>query len=329
MYRPILKCVIAVALLGSAQLASAAAPTGAAPSGKQVGIITILEGRATVIRGLSQFDAQEGARLLPNDLVRTDDSGFLRLEYPDQTWLELGPQTTLQLSHPGQKKPAARPGPYLLEGWLKLGCPKEASSSCSLTSKDVDVADLTGTVIVRTTKTDSTLFAEAATARLTNRGLRGATPLNLNAGDFVMTGPGKPVSVQKRPTADFLAALPRPYRDTLPSRYSLFEARAVTPPAQRPFSYVEVEPWLNAEAPVRRQFVVLWHRKALEPGFREPLDRDLALHPEWDRTLHPEKYEITEPTPTGPAERQLAPAAQPVPKRGHISSIKPDEEEGK
>ena len=122
----------------------------------------------------------------------------------------------------------------------------------------------------------------------------------MNAGDFLRIGQGQPASVQARPTADFIAALPRAYRDTLPYRYSLFEARAVVPKEQRAFSYADVEPWINAEAPVRRQFVVLWRRKAFEPAFRESLDRDLAMHPEWDPVLHPENYEISAPTPTGP-----------------------------
>jgi hypothetical protein len=327
MYRPILpsgsrlrtrgnatlKCAIAVALLGAGQFAGAAAPTGNVPSAKQVGIITILQGRATVIRGLAQFDALEGVRLLPNDLVRTDESTFLRLEYADQTWLELGSQTLLQLQHPAQKKPSTQPGLYLLEGWLKLECRSNPSASCSLSSKDMDVADLAGTVILRATGADLAVFAEQGTARSRNRGMRGATPLNLNAGDFVTVSGGRPAIVQARPSPDFLAALPRAYLDTLPYRYSLFEARAATPPNQRAFSYADVEPWINAEGPVRRQFVVLWRRKAVEPAFRESLDRDLARHPEWDRTLHPEKYEISEPAPNAPPEPKTPPLLQPSP----------------
>lgn len=317
MYRPILpsgsrprmrgyarlKCVMAVALLGGAQLPCAAAPTAATPAGKQVGIVTILEGRATVIRGLSQFDAQEGVRLLPNDLVRTDANTFLRLEYVDKTYLELGPETQLQLQHPGLKKPSWRPGVYLLEGWLKLECHPDPGSTCSLTSRIMDVADLTGTLILRATGPDFAAFAEQGSARLSNRGIKGATT-NLGSGDFVSVSQGKLANVQKRATPEFLAALPRAYRDTLPIRYSIYEGRAATTPNQRAFSYADVEPWINAEAPVRRQFVVLWRRKAFEPGFREPLDRDLAMHPEWDRVLHPEKYEVIEPAPNVPPERK-------------------------
>jgi len=305
------KCVIVLALLGGAPLAGAATPTANVPSAKQVGIVTILEGRATVIRGLSQFDALEGVRLLPNDLVRTDESTFVRVEYADQTWMELGPETLLQLNHPAQKKLSNRPGLYLLAGWLKLECKSDPPASRSLASKDLDVVDLSGAVILRATGSDLAIFAEQGTARLINRGKRGATPMILNEGDFLIVGHGKPASVQRRPSADFVAALPHAYRDTLPYRYSLFEARAATQQDQRAFSYADVEPWINAEAPVRRQFVVLWRRKAVEPAFRESLDRDLARHPEWDPVLHPEEYEIRAPTPTGQPGRKRPPVLAP------------------
>src|SRR6266850_2474556 len=136
------KCMIAFGLIAGAQLAGAAKPTENLPLARQVGIVTILEGRATVIRGLSQFDAVQGVRLLPDDLVRTEESAFLRVEYADQTWIELGPETLLQLNHPAQRKRANRPGLYLLAGWLKLECKADAAASPSVASKDIDLVDL-------------------------------------------------------------------------------------------------------------------------------------------------------------------------------------------
>jgi hypothetical protein len=56
----VFKCIIGTALLVAAQAAGAATPRG---------IVTILEGRATAIRALSQFDAAEAMRLLGDDLV--------------------------------------------------------------------------------------------------------------------------------------------------------------------------------------------------------------------------------------------------------------------
>jgi hypothetical protein len=74
--------------------------------------------------------------------------------------------------------------------------------------------------------------------------------------------------------------------------------------------------WLNAEPTVRRQFVVLWRRKADNEAFRAALDHDLSKHPEWDPVLHPEKYEppasATLNTPSTPPAPPAT--AAPIPK---------------
>jgi hypothetical protein len=306
----VLKCVIALTLLASASWAAAAA--------KPVGIVTILQGRATVIRALTQFDALEGVRLLADDLVRTGKDTFLRVEYEDETRLELGPETVLQLNHPAGKR-ATRPALYLLTGWLKIGSGKASGDKLSLALPGVDLVDLSGATVVRATQEADSIFAEQGTARWIDRAPHGAEPITLSQGDFLVAGPDKSPKVQGRPTADFMGVLPRAYRDTIPYRYGLFKSRAVTPKEQRSFSYAEVQPWLEAEPSVRRQFVALWRRKAHEPDFRAALDRDLPLHPEWDPVLHPEKYEPKVPPHTGPAGVNAPAAATPAP----VSSATP------
>jgi hypothetical protein len=291
---------ITLALVGSAQLAAAATKPPTA-------IVTILEGRATVIRALSEFEAAEGLRLLPNDLLRTEKDTVLRIEYEDETSLELGPETLLQLNHPASKR-ANRPALYLLAGWLKLGSGHgDAAAGDSFASVGMDVANLSGVIVVRADEAAHAIFEEQGSARWIDRSTRGAQSLTLKAGDFLVAGPNLPPQLEGRPAPQFLEALPRPYRDTLPLRYDRFKSRIVVPKGQVPFSYADVERWLNAEPSVRRQFVVLWHRKADNPAFRASLDRDLPMHPEWDRVLHPERYEPQEQQ----AGSRTSPAAAP------------------
>jgi len=304
--RLVFRCVITLALLGSAQLAGAATPKSNVTAVGRIGIITILQGGATVIRGLSRFEAAEGIRLLAGDLIRTQPNSLLRVEYPDECSLEAGPDTQLQLSHPAEKKRGNRPALYLMQGWLKLGCKASSGADASLASKDLDVVGASGVIVIRASGESRAVFAEQGTARVIKRRTGEAATITLNPGDFLVDEPGNASDVQARPTAAFMEALPRAYRDTLPFRYSMFVSRAVEPQNQRTFAYADVEPWLNAEASVRRQFVGLWIRKVNDPAFRGPLDRDLAMHPEWDRILHPEKYEVEEPA------------------RPHSASVKPD-----
>lgn len=295
------KCVIAIALLASAPAGGATRPGG---------IVTILQGRATVIRALTQFDAAEGMRLLADDLVRTDKDTFLRIEYEDQSSIEVGPQTQLQVNHPVARKKSNRPALYVLEGWLKLGAGKaDSSGKPGFASVAMDVVDVTGIMVMHGAGGSHELFAEQGTARWLDRNPQGAEPLTLKQGDFLVAAQDRAPKVQPRPSSDFAGELPRAYRDTLPFRYNLFKDRAVAPKSPVPFTYADVESWLNAEPSIRRQFVTLWRRKADNPAFRASLDHDLQKHPEWDPVLHPEKYE----PPPPPATPSPAAASQPAP----------------
>jgi len=308
---------IAIACLGLLALAGApwgveAAPpkAGVTPSNR-IGIVTILEGKATVIRGLSQFDAAEGVRLYPGDLVRTEPKSLMRVEYVDECSLEAGPQTQLQLFHPADKRRASRPALYLMQGWLKLAC--KAGSDAAFASKDLDVVGISRVVVGHATGDRRAIFAEQGTARVIKRQKNDTAAVTLNPGDFLVVQPGEAADVQPRPTAQFMEALPRAYRDTLPSRYSNYVTRETEPQNPRGFVYSDVEPWVNGETAIRRQFVGLWIRKANDPAFRGALDRDLAMHPEWDRILHPEKYEVEETTPSRAASANPNAASQPQP----------------
>jgi hypothetical protein len=300
--------MLGVALLVGAQAAATDKPTP---------VVTILQGSATVIRALSQFDAAEGMPLLADDLVRTNKDTFLRIEYADQTSIELGPGTQLQVNHPSRRR-GARPALYLLEGWLKVA-PGQVGAGVkpAFASVGLDVVDLAGVMVMRTTNVARELFAEQGTARCIAKSARGAEPIMLRQGDFVIAAPDKAPKRESRPPAEFTDALPRPYRDTLPFRYDLFKDRPVTPQGQLPFSYADVEPWLNGEPSIRRQFVSLWRRKANDTAFRASLDRDLQKHPEWDRVLHPEKYEeeYQPPQPPRPVPAAVNPTqtSQPAP----------------
>jgi hypothetical protein len=289
------------------------------------GIVTILNGHAAVIRALSTFDATQGTRLLANDIIKTDGDGLLRVEYPDHTWIDIGPDTQLQLSHPAEKR-AKRPALYVLRGWVKMGCTADCPGRRSLETASLDVLESSGVVVLRIGPASTALFVEQGTALWIDRsGGRGSSPATLTQGSFLeINGDAQP-KLQPRPSANFLTDMPRVYRDTLPLGYPRFVGSAPAAANLRVFSYADVEPWLDAEPAIRKQFVTVWHAKIRDPAFRASLDHDLHLHPEWDRTLHPEKYEPKEPPPAHPTvdgasaappavdAAAAAPTAVPVP----------------
>jgi hypothetical protein len=269
-------------------------------------IVTILQGKAIVIRGVTEFDVAEGMRLLADDIVRSETDTFLRLEYPDQSWLELGPQTELQL-RPLSNRRNKRPGLYLQSGWLKLEGKAGPDAAQGIAIPGADMVDLSGVLVVHLEQQSLAVFAEKGAGRWVDRAPKATATLTLKNGDFLLTGPDNVPKVQNRPTPQFLEMLPRPYRDTLPARYSIYANRTVNPKGERAFSYSEVERWLDGEPAIRRQFVTTWRRKLHEADFRDSLDRQMQMHMEWDPVLHPEKYlppeevDAAHPKPTATA----------------------------
>lgn len=310
-------CLILLSALGSTPLA-AAGKHAASGGGRASGIVTILQGNAVVIHALSAFDVLEGSRVYADDIIRTDKDAFLRIEYADKTWLELGPQTSVQISHPAGRRGKSI-GLYVMGGWLKLGTDATANAHQALESIGMDLTDLSGIIVMRGSGDSHEIFAEQGSARWINRAVKGGEPVTLNKGDFLTVTPTSAPVVQSRPSADFITAMPRPYRDTLPIRYGVYSDRDPTIGAERAFTYSEVQPWLNAEPQVRTQFLVTWRRKLQDSAFRQSLDSEMSLHHEWDPILHPEKYEkhddepVKAVPPAGTAPLAPSPTATPKP----------------
>jgi hypothetical protein len=274
----VLRSVIVVALLGQFARALAAEPSA---------IATIVEGKVVVIRALSKLEPVDGVRLVADDLVHTSKDGFLRIEYEDGTTVDVGADTRLQLNHPARRK-FARPGLYLLSGWLKLTSGKsEARQSAAFGSPHLDVMNLDGAVVVHATPGSDAVFIEQGTASWSDRRTRAATTFALRAGEFLSFRRDEAPGLQDRPGTDFVAAVPHLFRDALPQRLARFRDVPVLAKYQGTFSYPEVEPWVNAELAIRHQFVYLWRSKAKIEEFRQPLERGLAMHPDWGPVLYP------------------------------------------
>jgi hypothetical protein len=302
----VFRSAIAAALLGSTPWAGAAEASG---------IATIVEGKAVVIRAMSKMDAAEGVRLRADDLVHTGQDTFMRIEYDDGASVDLGPDTLLQLNPPVRRK-SERPGLYLLSGWLKLISGKsEARSAPSFGAPQFDLLDLSGAVIARVDAGSGAVFVEQGTARWVDRRGRSALPVTLNGGDFLTFQRDEAPLLQGRPARDFVSSLPRAFRDSLPSRVAKFRGHEVVARNQGGFSYSEVEPWVNAEASIRRQFVRLWRAKADDEAFRASLERSLSQHPEWGPVLYPELYEPKPPPQAVPSGSGAVsgPVAGPLP----------------
>ena len=252
--------------------------------------ITILEGNAAILRGGSRLAAAEGVRLQIDDVVETATGTFLRIEYAPGPILDMGASTRLMLGSYASTG-SARPALYLLSGWLKLtGRGEAARQVVSVASPRMDITDWKGADVVHVGGDTSMVFVESGQARVLDR--RFGTSTELQDGEYVeLKGQKAPVPAP-RPPAAFVAAVPAPFRDSLPARLPLFAERRVVPRYSGTFNYSDVEAWLN-DRDLGHRLVRVWEVKANDPAFRASLIANLAAHPEWFPVLYPDCCEST------------------------------------
>jgi hypothetical protein len=242
-------------------------------------------------------------RLVPGDVFEQPEGGFARLEFFDGPVLDLGGGARLLLSASPTGTRTERGGPYLLAGWLKLiaprsvqGRPAEAAGTdpkaadgrpLALTCPTLGLSDQEGIAVLRVDGVDATVFVEAGTVRATDR-RRGGSARALTGGQFSVQSANRPPTLAPRPDPEFVAALPRPFRDAIPARLALFRDKVVAPRPAGTFAYADVLGWLRAEPAIRRTLVTAWRAKAADPKFRSELLAHLADYPEWEPVLFPD-----------------------------------------
>jgi hypothetical protein len=274
----LIRTAILACLLGACSLAKAS-DDGA--------IATIVEGRVVVIRGLERFDADNRSRLEGDDLVQTGADGFMKVEFDDGTAVEIGPTTLARIDHPAHVRGNCA-ALYLLSGWIKVVNNKpDGPRQDGICAAGLSVAAVTDAVVLQAEDGAASVYVEDGSARAIDRRAADAGPVELRRGAYLVMTPGHPLAALDHPVKPFYDAVPRLFRDGLPSRYAAFVRQAPPPPRGRAaFAYADVAPWIDAEPAVRRELAVRWREKAADPAFRSAVERDLARHPEWEPVLH-------------------------------------------
>jgi hypothetical protein len=140
------------------------------------------------------------------------------------------------------------------------------------------------------------VFAESGDVQIVERtkGKNGATAagpaLTVKTGEYYARVGADKGKTAPRPDAEFIKRLPRAFLDPVPSRAALFAAREVPGKPLGGIDYASAQPWIDAEAALRPAFLGRWRPLASQAEFRKGLIAGLRGHPEWDRTLFPEKY---------------------------------------
>jgi hypothetical protein len=303
----------AVALLSWLPGLGAAAPA--------IGMFTIVDGGAIVIRGAHKFAATEGLTLRSDDIVHTDDKTRLaRVEFTDGGALDIGRATRLWLSPRLAAPRSAQPlHLYVAEGWVKLS---STGPKLALASPRADLPDLAGVAVLRVADDASFVFLERGAAHLVERS-RGEVlrSRRLREGEAFDRRSGDVGAVISRPAPDMIEAMPRSFADSLPLRAARFRDSKLEPEDAASIDYADVALWINGERMLRPAFVQRWAAQAGEARFRKPLVAELRLHPEWAPVLFAEKASRRRAAPAAPrpARPVYASPTLPLPARFAIS----------
>jgi hypothetical protein len=284
-------------------LGLACGPVGAAAP--QIGLLTSLEGKAQLLRGVEVFSAAEGLALRHGDVIETGDSSFAQLEFSANLVIALGPGTRLFLFDlPTLPAQATRPQFVLLRGWVKVeSAPKEPREVLLLASRDLSLTGGLTALVMHVKPSTTRVFVESGSAFVT---LTKTPPRSINvaAGQFAQQTTNLPIDILRGPAPDFLVEMPRAFRDTLPPMIDRRSWPAVLPTRLRFVSYEDVEDLLTLPGQWRGRSVQRFGSRTKDEAFRAGLNANLRRHPEWDRVLHPEKY--VQPDETGQATRQFS-----------------------
>ncbi len=248
-------------------------------------IVGIVEGGATLIRQTTRHTLAEGVALNEQDIIETAPGAFVQIELPGGTLVGVGESTRLML-RPRVGKGLAPTPIYLLQGWLKTG----SGASFSYSSPAYELAAQAASTVAYTAGSQYEVFVESGTARLALRD-GGQTVSQLAAGDFAQRREGASPTVARRAPPEFLAKVPRQFRDRLPARGEQFAKRPVAPKPLGEISYADVSAWLRTEPGLRLSLLPLWKsRAAADPAFRAAAKAELPRHPEWEQFADPEGY---------------------------------------
>lgn len=272
-------------LLTLCPLLAAAAPAAAPP----LATLTIVDGEAVLVREASRLAPAEGVKLLREDIVETGTQGrLLRIEFTDGLIADLGPSTRIQVAPKLAGRTAGRF--YLLQGWVKVTAPPSLTGPV-FNSPVFDANAIAQRAVVSVQAQDANVFAEAGEVALVE--LQDGRPLGnvpMKSEQFLTRAGDAKSTMAARPNAAFIQRVPKDFLDTLPSRMERFKGREVEARRLSGIAYDDVSAWIDAEPGLRAGFVLRWKAEARNGDFRRGLLGNLRGHPEWDRTLFPEKY---------------------------------------
>jgi FecR protein len=270
---------------------------GAPALAQTAGTLTLAEGSVALIRGATAYTATQGVRLGDGDILSIDPKGQAQIEFQDGAILNLSYGARAMLTNiasggRGQSEIA------VLSGWAKFAQKKSSKGAqYRYLTPSAEITAVEATVVLDVGDGSTDIYVESGTVRFSEIGRKGVQRVARDAkgGEFIVRRGEQPATLGPRPSAEFVKNMPRHFRDDLPVLLDRFKNRRSEPKREHEVTYAEVEAWLKAGSPIRRNFVKRFEVRSKDPEFHRKLVDNLREHPEWDRVLFPEKYEQKDP----------------------------------
>jgi hypothetical protein len=286
------------------------------------GLYTIVDGAARVLRGSVWYRLAPGAAFQDGDLIDAGERALVQVELTGGGTLHIvGPAALFAAALPWRNDKLDGPMEFALErGWLKVAAAPGAVTRVRTPSALVVIGE--ATVLTRHDGKAFELFTESGTARLaeSTRMGRDSAAHDARPGEYWSRDGDKPFTTERRAPPKFVATIPRHLLDRLVTLAPKYKDKGKRAPltVEREISLAEADPWLAG--PYRRSFARRLGGRLADPAFRKAVETNIAVYPDFDRALHPEKYATPSgvaapgaPPPPATASQGPAPAAAPKP----------------
>ena len=256
----------------------------AASAATEIGVVTLVEGGARLLRGATWYKVVAGTRVEEADIIEASDRAQAQIEFAAGPIADLVGAGKLYLA-----PTAPRTAPAILnlpDGWLKIAT---KPPGLRLRTAQFDVVVVEGILVVHANGPTVDFFVEAGSGRLIELKPNGAdgTARDVKVGEYwSKSATGAFTTLLRAPKA-FLDGVPRHFLDPLPTLTGTLK----TKPAlviDHEITYAEAEPWLAGRD--RAVFERRFASRLRDPAFRNLVLPNLARYPAWDRMLNPEKY---------------------------------------
>jgi len=243
------------------------------------GVVSFADpGALAIVRGDRLLTGSKGVALLGGDIVETGANAFVVIQEPGGNLVGMGPFTDVYFVERQDVITL-----FILRGWVKVDV---RSGPIRVTGTRLGIQGHHAVMLLHADEGSNEAFDEEGSTTLLAAG-EDARPIGKETGPsrFFLRGEHLEVLSQPSPSAEFLAKMPLPFRDPLPTYANLPDP--VPPHVVRAVSYSDIESWLVIPREWRGSFVGRFRGRLKDPAFFAAMDAHQPLLPEWKRILHP------------------------------------------